>query len=84
MRILWFNWRDIKHPEAGGAEVLTHEVMRRFVQRGYEMTLFCPKVEGRPSQEQIDGINIVGKEENILYMVVDGLTLKKIKINMIL
>ena len=47
MRILWFNWRDIKHPEAGGAEVLTHEVMRRLVQRGHEMTLFCPKVQGK-------------------------------------
>ena len=59
MRILWFNWRDIKHPEAGGAEVLTHEVMRRFIQRGYKITLFCPKVEGRPSEEQIDGINVI-------------------------
>ena len=59
MRILWLNWRDIKHPEAGGAEVLTHEVMRRLVRRGYEMTLFCPKVMGRPNDEEIDGINIV-------------------------
>jgi glycosyltransferase involved in cell wall biosynthesis len=59
MRILWFNWRDIRHPDAGGAEVLTHEIMKRFVQRGYEMTLFCPKVEGRPTEEEIDGVNIV-------------------------
>jgi len=59
MRILWFNWRDIKHPDAGGAEVLTHEVMKRYVRRGDEMTLFCAKVKGRPSQEQIDGVNIV-------------------------
>jgi len=22
MNILWFNWRDIKNPEAGGAEIL--------------------------------------------------------------
>jgi glycosyltransferase involved in cell wall biosynthesis len=59
MRILWLNWRDIKHPEAGGAEVLTHEVMRRLVQRGYQMTLFCPSVKGRPSREEIDGIDII-------------------------
>lgn len=59
MRILWFNWRDIKHPEAGGAEVLTHEVMRRLVQRGHTMTLFCPRLDGMPSEEQIDGVNIV-------------------------
>jgi Glycosyltransferase Family 4 len=48
-----------QHPEAGGAEVLTHEVMRRLVQRGYQMTLVCPNVRGRPSQEEIDGINII-------------------------
>ena len=59
MRILWFNWRDIKHPDAGGAEVLTHEIMKRLVQRGYEMTLFCPRVEGRSTQEAIDGVKIV-------------------------
>jgi len=59
VRILWFNWRDIKHPEAGGAEVLTHEVMRRLVQRGHKMTLFCPRVSGVPHEEQIDGINVI-------------------------
>ena len=26
MKILWLNWRDIKNPEAGGAEVFTHSV----------------------------------------------------------
>ena len=56
---MWFNWRDIKHPDAGGAEFLTHEIMKRFVQRGYEVTLFCPKVVGRPSEEEIDGVNVV-------------------------
>ena len=59
MRILWLNWRDIRHPDAGGSEVLTHEVMRRFVKRGYEMTLFCPEVEQSPTEEVIDGVNIV-------------------------
>lgn len=59
MRILWFNWRDIRHPDAGGAEVLTHEVMRRLVQNGYDMTLFCPKVKGRSDNEVIDGVKII-------------------------
>ena len=26
MRILWFSWRDLRNPEAGGAEVYPHEV----------------------------------------------------------
>jgi glycosyltransferase involved in cell wall biosynthesis len=58
---LWFNWRDIRHPEAGGAEVLTHEVMRRLVLDGYDMTLFCPRVKGRPAEEVIDGVKLVRK-----------------------
>ena len=61
MRILWLNWRDITHPESGGAEVLTHEVMKRLVNYGHEATLFCPIVEGRPSEEVIDGVNIIRK-----------------------
>jgi hypothetical protein len=30
-RTLWLNWRDIKNPAAGGAEVLTHEIGKRLV-----------------------------------------------------
>jgi len=30
MKILIMNWRDIKHPAAGGAEELTFEVARRW------------------------------------------------------
>jgi glycosyltransferase involved in cell wall biosynthesis len=59
LRLLWLNWRDIKHPESGGAEVLTHEVMKRLVDKGHEMTLFCPKVPGRPNLEEIDGVKII-------------------------
>lgn len=28
MKILWLNWRDIKNPQAGGAEVMTHETAK--------------------------------------------------------
>lgn len=59
MRILWFNWRDIKHPEAGGAEVLTHQVMLRLAKMGYEMTLFCPSVTNLLSREEIDNVKII-------------------------
>jgi glycosyltransferase involved in cell wall biosynthesis len=59
MRILCFNWRDIKHPEAGGAEVLTHEVMLRLAKMGYDMTLFCPSIPNALNKEEIDGVKIV-------------------------
>ena len=49
----------MKHPEAGGAEVLTHEVMRRLVQKGYDMTLFCPQYRNALKNEEVDGVKIV-------------------------
>lgn len=59
MRILWFNWRDLKNPDAGGAEVFTHEVMTRLAKMGYEITLFCPLFPNAPRKEKIDGIEII-------------------------
>ena len=59
LRVLWFNWRDIKHPDAGGAEVLTHEVMRRLIKKGYDMTLFVAQIPSGLKNENIDGINII-------------------------
>jgi glycosyltransferase involved in cell wall biosynthesis len=59
MRVLWFNWRDILNPEAGGAEVFTHEIMKRLAWRGHEMILFTSRFKGCQLNENIDGIDIV-------------------------
>lgn len=59
MRVLWYNWRDIKHPDAGGAEVFTHEIMRRLVNRGYQITLFTAHFPHANSEDNIDGVKIV-------------------------
>jgi glycosyltransferase involved in cell wall biosynthesis len=59
MRVLWFNWRDIRNPEAGGAEVYTHEIMKRLAKKGHEMTLFTSTFKGCQLNEIIDEIDIV-------------------------
>jgi glycosyltransferase involved in cell wall biosynthesis len=60
LRILWFNWRDIKNPDSGGAEVLTHEIASRLVKNGdYHITLFSAWFPGSPRSEIVDGIKIV-------------------------
>jgi hypothetical protein len=59
LRVLWLNWRDIEHPEAGGAEVFTHEVMLRLAKKGYHMTLFAERFPNILEVENIDGINVV-------------------------
>ncbi len=59
MRVLICNWRDLAHPRAGGAEVYTYEVGRRWVERGHDVTWFSSGVEGQPALDTIDGIRIV-------------------------
>lgn len=62
LRILAFNWKDIKHPQAGGAEVFTHEVLTRLSKKGAKVTLFAPNPKGQLKQvEEVDGITIVRK-----------------------
>ena len=59
MKILIFNWRDIKNPEAGGAEVFTHENAKRWVKNGNEVTLFTSEFKGCDNKEVIDGVRII-------------------------
>lgn len=59
MKILIFNWRDIKNPLSGGAEVLTHEMARRWVKWGYEVTQFSAIFPGSKKEEIIDGMRII-------------------------
>jgi glycosyltransferase involved in cell wall biosynthesis len=59
LRVLWFNWRDIKNPNAGGAEVFTHQVMYRLAQKGHELTLFSAQFPRGLKRESIDGVEII-------------------------
>ena len=51
MRILVLNWRDPAHPAAGGAEVYTGQVLRRWAAAGHDVTLFAAEV-GRPAAQR--------------------------------
>lgn len=59
MRILIFNWRDIKNPEAGGAEVHLQEIFKRIAKKGHEIVLVSSKFNGCEGFEVIDGIKII-------------------------
>lgn len=59
MRILVLTWRDLAHPAAGGAEVYTEQVTRRWAAAGHEVTVFAAAVPGRPSEEVVDGYRVV-------------------------
>ena len=57
-RILVVNWRDIRNPDAGGAEVVTHEVARRWVERGDEVTVLTSRFPGASKVDAVDGVRI--------------------------
>jgi hypothetical protein len=44
------------HPDAGGAEVFTHEVMRRLTKKGYDTTLFTERFSNSLQLEYINGV----------------------------
>jgi glycosyltransferase involved in cell wall biosynthesis len=59
MRILVLTWRDLAHEAAGGAEVYTEQVTRRWAAAGHEVTVFASAVPGRPDEEMVDGYRVV-------------------------
>lgn len=59
MNILIYNWRDIKNPDAGGAEVFTHENARRWVEHGHVITWFTSSFPDCKKEEVVDGIKII-------------------------
>lgn len=59
MKILIYNWRDIKNPEAGGAEVFTHENAKRWVKAGNEVIQFSASFPRAMNEETVDGVRIV-------------------------
>lgn len=59
MNILLFNWSDIKNPDSGGAEVLTHEMVKRWVSLGHAVTQFCSYFPGAKTHERVDGVTII-------------------------
>ena len=56
MEILILNWKDIKHPQVGGAEVIVYELAKRLVADGHKVTWFS---KGKNHEEVIDGIKMI-------------------------
>ncbi|WP_063836967.1 glycosyltransferase family 4 protein [Phaeacidiphilus oryzae] len=55
---LFLNWRDPRHPQAGGAEVYCHEIARRWVAAGIRVTLLTARFGGAAGWETLDGVEI--------------------------
>ena len=56
MTFLFLSWRDIKNPKRGGAEVYTHELIKRLVLKGHRVVHFSPKAGKLGRREILDGV----------------------------
>lgn len=56
MKILILNWRDIKHPLAGGAEQSLYEHAKYWVKKGAVVDWYSSSWKGAKKSEEIDGI----------------------------
>jgi glycosyltransferase involved in cell wall biosynthesis len=52
------NWRDLAHPDSGGAEVFVHEVGRRWVAEGHSVTVYSSRSAGLPHRSMDEGMVI--------------------------
>jgi glycosyltransferase involved in cell wall biosynthesis len=59
MRILLLNWRDIRHPAGGGAEVWAHRVAEGLAQLGHSVTFFAARVADAPNDEIMNGVRVI-------------------------
>lgn len=58
LKILIFNQRCTKHPQAGGAERATYEIARRWVRLGHKVHLVTANFPGGKRTDNIDGIKV--------------------------
>ena len=58
MKVAIFNWRDIKNPAAGGAEIATHQIAKRLVKAGNEVIQFSARFKNSKKTEVVGGVKI--------------------------
>lgn len=56
--ILIISYRDIRHPEWGGAEVIIYEVFRRIHKEGHRVTFLCGNFPGGSTRDEAEGMEI--------------------------
>jgi glycosyltransferase involved in cell wall biosynthesis len=59
MELLIVNHRDPFHPKAGGAEHDLYETAKRLAKMGVSVTWLSEEVSGRPKEEELDGIRLM-------------------------
>lgn len=58
-KILIVSYRDLRHPEMGGAEVIIHEIYRRLHAAGHPVTFLTGSFPGAGPRDEIDGMEVI-------------------------
>ncbi|WP_369141093.1 glycosyltransferase family 4 protein [Modestobacter versicolor] len=58
-QVLLLNWRDPRHPAAGGAERYAFEIARRWATAGLGVTWLTSRPAGLPAREVLDGVTVL-------------------------
>lgn len=58
MKILALNWRDPLNPEAGGAEIHLHHILKRAAAAGHRVIQVSHAVPGLAPVQEIDGVEV--------------------------
>lgn len=66
LNILMLNWKDIKHPEGGGAEQATLEHAKAWLADGHTVTWFASSFSDSQREENIKGIKIIRGGSQVL------------------
>jgi glycosyltransferase involved in cell wall biosynthesis len=58
LKILVISYRDMEHPEAGGAEVIIHEIMGRLAGAGHRVTMLTGAFKGGAARTRVGGADV--------------------------
>ena len=59
MNILILNWRDVRHPKSGGAELVTMEHAKGWVRAGHRVTWLTAGYTGSKGESIVEGVRFV-------------------------
>ncbi|MBD3162159.1 MAG: glycosyltransferase [Candidatus Eisenbacteria bacterium] len=59
LSVLIVSYRDLRHPQMGGAEVILYEIYRRLRERGHRITFLTGAWPGSPAADEIEGMRVV-------------------------
>jgi glycosyltransferase involved in cell wall biosynthesis len=58
-RLLVTAWRDTLHPDSGGSERYVERIATGLAERGYEVSVLCPRHAHAGSDEVVDGVRYI-------------------------